>query len=279
MFSQHNKSRSYDRSLSAWEQFIAACTRRLGAFYRPDGTLFRDPEISSEGSDLDFADLTQRTHLRLRHQETQRQLNLEAITHQAYQQIQNSQSDRDIDEDWLSLFFSYAQDVSSKTMQELWAKALAIEISQPGSMSKHSLRFLRNLDAWELKAFRKVAASAFIAANGHPFIFKAKSHVSAADPIFTEHRLLAHCIASGMVDKAAAPLTAGFKFNYDGACQVVQQNPFSPGDNVGYYIQRFTRIGSDLYRLLTYPDTQYSQAKQKRLVWDFLTDYLELGIE
>lgn len=279
MFSNNNKQRSKARSGTNWERFVSACSHSLGGFYRPDGTIFKDPDLVEDGRDLDFADLVQRTHLRLRHQETLRQMNLEAITNRAYELLEDSEPRRELDPDWVNLFTSYAQDISSRVMQDLWARAMAMEISQPGSISKHSLSYLRNCDTWELKAFRKVAASAFLSANGHPFIFKAKSHVSATDPIFSEHRLLSHCISAGLVDESPSPLTAGFRFSYDGEYQVVRQNPFSHGDRVGYYVQRFTRIGSDLYRLLLAPEKQSAAEPKKRLVWDFLTDYLELAVD
>lgn len=279
MFSNNNKHRSKTRSQTNWERFVSACSHSLGGFYRPDGTIFKDPELVEDGRDLDFADLVQRTHLRLRHQEMLRQMNLEAITNRAYELLEDTEPRRELDADWINLFTSYAQDISNAVMQDLWARAMAMEISQPGSISKHSLSYLRNCDTWELKAFRKVAASAFLSANGHPFIFKAKSHVSATDPIFSEHRLLSHCISAGLVDDSPTPLTAGFRFNYAGECQVVRQNPFSQGDRVGYYVQRFTRIGSDLYRLLLAPEKHSRTDTQKRQVWDFLTDYLELGID
>lgn len=276
--SSSNGSSTASSTANVWESFVTACSKTLGGFYRTDGAIFRDPKHSSHERDLDFADLVQRTHLRLRHQETMRQMNIEAITQKAYEFIEDSLPKREIDEDWVNLFFSYAQDISNPSMQDLWAKAMALEISQPGTISKHSLAYLRNCDTWELKAFSKVAASAFIAANGHPFIFKAKGHVSANDPIFSEHRLLAHCISAGLVDTTTTPLTAGFKFTYDGESLVVQQNPFSQGDSVGYFVQRFTRIGSDLYRIVMHADKTIHKA-QKRLVWDYLTDYLELGVE
>lgn len=282
MFSNNNKHRSHRekaRPDTNWERFVSACSHSLGGFYRPDGTIFKDPKLVEDGRDLEFADLVQRTHLRLRHQEMLRQMNIEAITHRAYELLEDTEPRRELDTDWVNLFFSYAQDISSALMQDVWARAMAMEISQPGSISKHSLAYLRNCDAWELKAFRKVAASAFLSANGHPFIFKAKSHVSATDPIFSEHRLLSHCISAGLVDDSPSPLTAGFKFSYAGECKVVQQNPFSQGDRVGYYVQRFTRVGSDLYRLLLAPEKQSRSETQKRQVWDFLTDYLELGVD
>ena len=275
----NNQYRSGTGADTPWERFVSACTQTLGGFFRADGTIFRDPRRALQGRDLDFADLTQRTHQRLRHQEMLRQANIEAITGRAYERLESDCSTRDVDPDWLNLFFSYAQDISSRAMQELWAQGLALEITQPGSISKHSLGFLRNCDTWELAAFRRVAATAFIAANGHPFIFKARSHFSNNDPIFSEPRLLSHCVSAGLVDNTTTPITAGFRFTYEGRCQVVQQDPFSPGDNVGYYVQRFTRIGSDLYRLLNHDNKTSQGGQQKRLVWDFLTDYLELGIE
>lgn len=275
-YSYKNQQSSNRYSHSVWEKFITACSRTLGGFYRPDGTIFRDPETASSGRDMDFADLVQRTHQRVRHQETVRQKNLEQITNRAYKLIDPGDPEKLIDPDWVNLFFSYAQDISNSTMQGLWAKAMALEITQPGTISKRSLTFLKNCDSWEIKAFRKVAASAFIASNGHPFIFKAKSHVSATDPIFSEHRLLFHCISAGLIAEDTTPLMAGFTFTYSGSRQVVQESPCSQGDKVGYYVQHFTRIGSDLYRLLKSEGKPKKMELQKQLVWDFLTDYLEL---
>ncbi len=273
--SREHSSNRYNNSV--WGKFISICSQTIGGFYRPDGTIFREPHNSDSDSNIDFADLTQRTHQRLRHQETIRQINLEQITNLAYEKIDIGNAPKDVDPDWINLFFNYAQDISSRNMQELWAKAMALEISDPGTISKRSLTFLRNCDSWEIKAFRKVACSAFIAENGHPFIFKAKSHVSANDPIFSEHRLLFHCISAGLIAEDTTPVIAGFTFNYRGSCQVVQESPCSPGDSVGYYVQRFTRIGSDLYRLIVNTKEKAKKSEpQKQLVWDFLTDYLEL---
>lgn len=283
MFTQNNRFGAHKSSTSAWEKFIAICSQTVGGFYRPDGTILKTADSSEKThreSDhtqgMEYANLVQRTHQRVRHQEMVRQINLENILSRAYNLMGPDCSIRDVDKDWANLFFGYAQDISNSSMQALWAEAIVLEIAHPQSISKHSLTFLHNCDIWEIKAFRKVAASAFIAGNGHPFIFKTNNQLSANDPIFSEQRLLSHCVSAGLVSDEPIPLPAGFKFNYAGQCQVVLQVHNPIGGEVGYYVQRFTRVGSDLYRLVSAASTSAKSRLQKRLVWDFLTDYLEL---
>jgi Protein of unknown function (DUF2806) len=51
-----------------------------------------------------------------------------------------------IDDDWLNLFSSHAENASSEHLQRMWGKVLAGEIRQPGSFSLSTLRFISELD-------------------------------------------------------------------------------------------------------------------------------------
>lgn len=51
-----------------------------------------------------------------------------------------------IDEDWMNQFVRFAEDASSERLQQVWGRVLAGEIVKPGSFSRHTLRFVAELD-------------------------------------------------------------------------------------------------------------------------------------
>ena len=51
-----------------------------------------------------------------------------------------------IDEDWMNQFVRYAEDASSDRLQQVWGRVLAGEVRKPGSFSRHTLRFIAELD-------------------------------------------------------------------------------------------------------------------------------------
>ncbi len=53
-----------------------------------------------------------------------------------------------IDDDWMNQFVRYAEDASSDELQVIWGRVLAGEIGAPASFSRHTLRFIAELD-WE----------------------------------------------------------------------------------------------------------------------------------
>ena len=50
-----------------------------------------------------------------------------------------------VDEDWITEFFGHCQDVGNETMQSLWARLLAGEVTQPGSFSLLTLSTVKTL--------------------------------------------------------------------------------------------------------------------------------------
>ncbi len=271
MYNKNQSSHQQSKSVDSWAKLVSACTRSIGGFYQEDGSILRStclgiaPQVDKNSQ---LANLLDRTHHRVRFNETRRQLNIETILAKASILIHPQSSSIDVDEDWLHLFFSYAQDISSPETRDVWAQALAAEVKRPGSISKRSLMFLRTCDLWELKAFEKVAAYAFIGDNGHPFIFRSDIHDPEDDPIFTESKMLSVCIAAGLVTFEPAPLQEGFAFDYVGERQVVARD-------ARYYIHRFTKIGSDLFNLMGMKNGNPKKAIERRLAWNFISDFVE----
>lgn len=123
---------------------------------------------------LDALPPEERTALRLDYQERKRQQNIEGITSVAAAELSQIDdiSGEKPDEDWITRFFSSAQDISSEQMQDLWGRVLAGEIKKPGSYSLKTLEFMRNVtksDAAALEHVGKISlqygATTFIATH------------------------------------------------------------------------------------------------------------------
>ncbi|MEN6587610.1 MAG: DUF2806 domain-containing protein [Sulfuricella sp.] len=102
-----------------------------------------------EDRTLTLAELSSqdRTSLRLDYQERKRQQNIESITSVTAAELAHQEvvPDDKPDEDWITRFFSSAQDVSSEQMQDLWGRILAGEIKKPGTYSLKTLEFIKNI--------------------------------------------------------------------------------------------------------------------------------------
>lgn len=273
------------RRIGTWSKLVATCTQVMGGYYRDNGTIVRnvasgktrteDDAIFVE-TDVEFASVNERTHTRLRHQETQRQKNIETVLSLVSSLIGKKSVIDQVDPDWATLYFEYVQNVGNKTMQSLWARALVAELKHPGSISKRSLGFLYHCDAWEIVAFKKVANFAFIGSNGHPFIFRSVSNSELKDDLFTETRMLAHCINAGLIAAEPRDLVVGSEFEYDGQRHEVSHDFKTRGQSSGFYMQAFSKTGSDIVKLLGGLEAIPSSNMQRRVVWEHLSDFLDL---
>lgn len=95
----------------------------------------------------------QRAQRRQQLNASRQQNNLEQIYSLAIEYLnQDAQFDR-IDLDWMMKFTELAQNVFSGTLQELWSKILAVELSSSGSFSYKSLKVLSELSSKEALLF------------------------------------------------------------------------------------------------------------------------------
>ena len=274
------------KQIGTWSKLVALCTKTMGGYYRSNGTIVRniasgnskseDDESIFVETDVEFASITERTHARVRFQETQKQENIEAILCIVSSLIGEKVNVQSVDLDWSNIFFDYAQNVSHKIMQSLWARAMVCELKHPGAISKRSLKFLYHCDTWEITAFKKVANYAFTGKNGHPFIFRSHNNLTAKDDIFSEARLLAHCINAGMISSEPTELLVGFEFFYDNQKHSIQHDFHQIGQPAGYYQQTFSKTGSDLMKMIGGLESIPSSNLHRRIVWDHLFDFLNI---
>ena len=121
-----------------------------------------------ESSRLLDRSLDRNKHVELKHQEnTERILAGAAYDLKETTEVPNTPPD----EDWVSRFFSYAQEINNPEMQVLWSKILSGKIKRPETFSLRTLDCLRNLSTKEAEAFVRAAKLAIISNRDIPFIF------------------------------------------------------------------------------------------------------------
>ncbi len=86
-------------------------------------------------------------------------------------------SDEPVDDDWITRFFSIAENISNEEMQNLWSQILAGEIEKPNSYSLRTLETLKNISSKEASLFNKFAKICF-SLRGDKLIFKDRDYLN-----------------------------------------------------------------------------------------------------
>lgn len=155
-----------------FEKLISVISKGIGILYKPteirnnaDAKAYEIKVIERaklsaqlEGTKEKF-ELYSQIESRLLHQEEKRQNNLNQINYIAAKQIENetSVSPEPLDEDWISRFFTIAQDISNQEMQKLWGRILAGEVKHPNTYSLRTLEVLKNLTKREAEVFTNIS--------------------------------------------------------------------------------------------------------------------------
>lgn len=80
--------------------------------------------------------------------------NLEKVLEKALEFCPDSGTPDNIDADWFFSFVDMAENIYSLTMQEIWGKIFAVEISSPGTFSIRTLRTLKELTQRDATIFQ-----------------------------------------------------------------------------------------------------------------------------
>jgi len=89
-----------------------------------------------------------------------KQENIEAIMEKTFAFCANKSIDKRPDLDWFNRYISLAENVSNKTMQDLWAKILSGELSRPGLYSLKALKVFRDMSIVDAKLLAKACSLA-----------------------------------------------------------------------------------------------------------------------
>lgn len=155
------------------EKLIGEVSKAIGTVYKPrairkeaEAEYFKIEAIAKANAQraiIEYeteTELIKRTKERLFNQEINRQQNIEEITEKSIDFLPETVSDKPLDSDWRTRFFNKAQDISETETQEIWAKILAGEISNPGKISLRTLEVLSNLNKNEAEIFEKASSLA-----------------------------------------------------------------------------------------------------------------------
>ncbi len=89
-----------------------------------------------------------------------KQENIETIMEKTFTFCANKSIDKRPDLDWFNRYITLAENVSNKTLQDLWAKILAGELSRPGSYSLKALKIFRDMSIVDAKLLAKACSLA-----------------------------------------------------------------------------------------------------------------------
>ena len=94
-----------------------------------------------------------------------KQSNIESIMQKTLAYCKNAEISQRTDLDWFSRYITLSEDVSNPTMQDLWAKILAGELTKPGAFSFKALKVFRDMSIYDAKLFAKACSLAVKDAN------------------------------------------------------------------------------------------------------------------
>lgn len=148
-------------------KLICTCAEGIGAVARP-WIMERDAKalvaargvLEDGGLDLTSATLPSlkaEISSRIEYREAKIHHNLQSIVSVARDTLPETVTPEDVESDWVGRFFSYAQDVSSEQMQQIWGRLLSGEVARPGTFSLRTLELVRSLSATEADIFSKLS--------------------------------------------------------------------------------------------------------------------------
>ena len=217
--------------------------------------------------------LEERAQKRLQFKEQKRQKNIENITQKAANNLEKEGevSNNPVDKDWITRFFSYAEDISDEEMQELWARILAGEVERPKSYSLRTLDVLRNLSREEADVFMKFAAlniksseKCFILNFKNEALLKYKYGLNFNDRLLLEELgiITANDLQLEIKNTGNNPQSSVFKI---GNTIVIQHKEANKPKQL-LEVLVFTKIGQQLLNLVkTSPNLDYIQLLASKL--------------
>lgn len=130
-----------------------------GALWEPYGIRRKakaeaDAMLILANAEIKSTDIQYRAAKRIATQELRRQRNIESIVNKTVLVLPEDVSDEPVDQDWTSRFFSECQDVSNGDLQDIWARLLAAEVTNPNTCSRRTMSILQQMSAADAKFFQ-----------------------------------------------------------------------------------------------------------------------------
>lgn len=154
-----------------------------------------------------------------------------------------------IDEDWMNQFTRYAEDASSEQLQQIWGRVLAGEVREPGSFSRHTLRFIAELDKETAENCELVARHAV----GNWLLNNDKWHEGELYLVSVDLRRL------GIIDGGVGGPKQNFTVDANGIAGIAGKTwgllvRGTPGTKLAFPVFLLTRMGQQVMSLLNVAD-------------------------
>lgn len=132
---------------------------------------------------VQISEIEERGLRRMVFEEGTKQENIEAITKKALPYIKDDAHPNSVEKDFFVDFFDKCRLVSNAEMQEVWAKVLAQEGNNPGSISKRTVALIASLDKKDAELFTKFCRFVWQIGDLVPFVFEVSSGVPFSEGI------------------------------------------------------------------------------------------------
>ena len=152
-------------------------------------------------SEIEIADLHQRTVQRRVKEDMRDQRNMEAIIAQAAPDVNEEAKPDSMENDWIANFFDKCRLVSDSEMQSLWPRVLAGEANTPGTYSKRTVNLLSDFDKSDAELFTKLCGFGWMIRNVVPLVFDEDAEIYNRHGI--DFDTLIHLESIGLVQFAA----------------------------------------------------------------------------
>lgn len=121
---------------------------------------FAQAGVSNQKSEGFERDVAKKAERRQAIKKQRKLLNLEKVLEKALEFCPDTETVENIDADWFFSFVEMAENIYSATMQEIWGKIFAAEISAPGTFSIRTLKTLKELTQRDAQIFQSAVALA-----------------------------------------------------------------------------------------------------------------------
>ena len=145
---ESSKKPSVDLTEQKIENVQSTDTKVSQQFFKLAKKLAVDGRLLSENIQMPIED---RTSKRLRLSQLRKQKNIENIIQKTSLYCADFEIEHRLDFDWLARFISLSEEISNASMQNLWAKILAGELTEPGSFSFKALKVFRDMSIYDAK--------------------------------------------------------------------------------------------------------------------------------
>jgi uncharacterized repeat protein (TIGR03899 family) len=230
-----------------------------------------------------------RTLKRARLSQLRKQQNIENIMQKTLSYCADFELEQRTDNDWLTRYIALSEEISNPTMQDLWAKILAGELTKPGSFSFKALKVFRDMSIYDAKLLAKASSLAikepnkkgirlvsgvyqqpgilnFFSKQRQQFCNLSNFGLNYADllALAENHLIYLQESESSLIGQGAV-----LQFNYNGLSLKLTAKK----ENVSIQFYKFTPIGAELAHLITDNNNEeFFEYLKSKLNYYFLID-------